>query len=390
MFNACNFVAYQVVWFACVLGAAHGHAWIGPASTLVFLIAHLASIDQIRSEIRLICLSILIGFVVDSVLVRTGQVAFGDDAWPPGWQPYWMLALWAAFAATLNHSMRWAASRPIVAAGLGAIGGPLAYLAGAGLGALTLSAAHVALPAIGLAWSISLYILSLASATIVRQRWRDSARAVAPTIVIVAVLGLVWPTAASAREWHFDVFLDEKRIGEHRFALRESGTRRELKSDAAFNVRFLFFDAYRYRHEAREIWEGDCLERVEASTDDNGDRLAVTAQREAGTFVVTTDKGASALEAPQSCVQTFAYWNPLILEAQRLLNPQTGEYQSVRVQPMGREILDGTAVDRYRLIGTDATAPSLQIDLWYATTRDWMALESRTPDGRQLRYVRRP
>jgi hypothetical protein len=32
----------------------------------------------------------------------------------------------------------------------------------------------------------------------------------------------------------------------------------------------------------------------------------------------------------------------------------------------------------------------LQIDLWYATTREWMALESRTPDGRRLRYVRRP
>jgi Protein of unknown function (DUF2878)/Family of unknown function (DUF6134) len=390
MFNVCNFIAYQLLWFACVLGAAHGYAWIGPAGALIFLIAHLALIDDVRSDVRLIGLAILAGFAVDTLLVQTGQIAFSDGSWPQGWQPYWMLALWAAFAATLNHSMRWVASRPIVAAGLGAVGGPLAYLAGAKLGALTLSSSQLALPAIGIAWSVCLYMLARASAPVARPRVRSSERAILSTMMIVAVLGLTWTAAASAREWNFDVFLDQKRIGEHRFVLREGGTQRELTSDATFNVKFLFFDAYRYRHEAREIWEGDCVERLEASTDDNGERLAVTAQREAASFVVTTDKGVNALDAPQSCVQTFAYWNPLILDAQRLLNPQTGEYQSVRVQPMGREILDGIAVERYRLTGTDGIAPPLQIDLWYATTREWMALESRTPDGRRLRYVRRP
>ena len=44
--------------------------------------------------------------------------------------PFWMLALWIAFATTLNHSMRWLMHRPVVAAIGGAVFGPLAYLAG--------------------------------------------------------------------------------------------------------------------------------------------------------------------------------------------------------------------------------------------------------------------
>ena len=37
-------------------------------------------------------------------------------------------------------------------------------------------------------------------------------------------------------------------------------------------MRFLFIDAYHYEHSARELWRGDCLERLDARTDDNGER----------------------------------------------------------------------------------------------------------------------
>jgi hypothetical protein len=32
-----NFIAFQVCWFACVLGAAKGMEWIGPLSVALFL-----------------------------------------------------------------------------------------------------------------------------------------------------------------------------------------------------------------------------------------------------------------------------------------------------------------------------------------------------------------
>ena len=98
-------------------------------------------------------------------------------------------------------------------------------------------------------------------------------------------------------------------------------------------------------------------------------------------------RSAPGAVLPDECVQTFAYWNPSILDAQRLLNPQTGEYVDVKVLLMGRETIAGQPTERYRLIGGGKTP--LQIDLWYTAARDWVALESLTPEGRRLRYARK-
>jgi non-ribosomal peptide synthetase component F len=64
-----------------------------------------------------------------------------------------MVALWAMFATTLNVSLRALRARPWLAAALGAAGGPLAYYAGARLGALQLADFHAGLAAIAVGWA---------------------------------------------------------------------------------------------------------------------------------------------------------------------------------------------------------------------------------------------
>jgi hypothetical protein len=187
-----------------------------------------------------------------------------------------------------------------------------------------------------------------------------------------------------AREWHFDVTLDGRAIGEHRFRLREDGDARELTSEADFRVRFLFIDAYRYEHRAREQWQGDCLARLDARTDANGRQTVVSGERTGPGFRLEVGDSEASLD---TCVQTFAYWNPSILDARQLLNPQTGEYQPVKVLEMGRERIGGQPAIRYRLIGSGGSP--LEIDLWYTPSLEWLALESKTPEGRRLRYSRR-
>ena len=203
-------------------------------------------------------------------------------------------------------------------------------------------------------------------------------------LIAVATCAQAISMGSDQREWRFEVSLDGKPIGEHRYVLREDNQDRELTSDADFRVKFLFLEAYRYEHRAREWWQGDCLERLEARTDDNGDRIAVAGTRDSGAFRLTTGGDATPLD---DCVQTFAYWNPSILDARRLLNPQTGEYVEIKVMPMGSEEIGGQRADRFRLLGSARTP--LEIDLWYTAARDWVALESRTPEGRVLRYSRK-
>lgn len=203
----------------------------------------------------------------------------------------------------------------------------------------------------------------------------------------VVALGAAWMASAGAhaaatQAWDFRVFLDEAPIGHHRFAVRESGHARDVTSEARFAVKVLGFTAYRYAHDAAEHWRGGCLTSLRARTDDNGERTEVHASRGAERLTVS---GPRAREPLPGCVLTFAYWDPAILAQTRLLNPQTGEHESVSVTRLGEETISVRGVPvqtlRYRITG-----PRHPVDLWYSPQRAWLQLESTVEGGRRLRY----
>jgi hypothetical protein len=159
LFNLWNLAAYQLAWFAVILGAARGFAWAGMAVALLVIGAHLALRPR-ALELKLIALAAAIGIMIDSTLSITGQVRFAAPG-PVGLAPLWMLCLWMAFATTLNYSLRWLMRRPVAAALGGAIGGPLAYLAGARLGALELATPAITLSLIALLWVSAMVTFSM-------------------------------------------------------------------------------------------------------------------------------------------------------------------------------------------------------------------------------------
>jgi hypothetical protein len=188
---------------------------------------------------------------------------------------------------------------------------------------------------------------------------------------------------ARTRSWDFQVFLGDAPIGYHQFTLDEQGERRELRSESRFAVKVLLFTAYRYEHDAIELWRGDCLESLTARTNDNGGRPTVDARSDGEGLAVATGKGRETIAG---CVMSFAYWNPQILRQARLLNPQTGEYEAVKVATLGVENITvrGAPVEakRFRLTGSGKP-----IDLWYSLGDEWLALESTVAGGRRLRYL---
>ena len=207
-------------------------------------------------------------------------------------------------------------------------------------------------------------------------------------IVVLASLLFVAPTATSSPnapaadgEWNFRVLLDGKEVGWHRYVVRGDGASTEVESRAQFDVRFLMLNAYSYRHTARERWRGACLDQLESRTETNGRVEKVAAVASDDAVVVAGPSGDARLPG---CVMSFAYWDPRILRATRLLNSQTGELLPVTVAEKGTERVNvagrTVAATRHRL-----SAPELQIDLWYADGR-WVALEAPTPGGRVLRY----
>ncbi|HSC83595.1 MAG TPA: DUF2878 domain-containing protein [Pseudomonas sp.] len=139
-----NTLLFQVGWFACVFGASQ--PWL-LGLAVGCLAAHFIWVAHWRTEWRLLAGVTLFGSALDSSLLHLGVFDFPGDS---PLLPFWLALLWALFATTLKHCLRWTARTWWLSALCGALGGPLSYYAGARL-------AGVGLP---LGTGVSLWLLA--------------------------------------------------------------------------------------------------------------------------------------------------------------------------------------------------------------------------------------
>ena len=189
--------------------------------------------------------------------------------------------------------------------------------------------------------------------------------------------------ASDSLEWRFKVFLDEKEIGYHNFEVEKKEDVKVMKTEASFDVKVLFFNAFRYRHQTTERWQGDRLLSIASKTDRNGDSFRVEGRLAGDHFLVSTQ--SDEFKLPER-VMTFAYWKPIFLEERRLLNAQTGEYEEVAVTDRGLESFE-LAGDTIQANRFDLRVKDKTISVWYAADdQRWLALETPVKGGRSLRY----
>jgi len=155
-----NAIAYQLVWFAAIWGASHGHWWVAPLALLPFAAWVLGRIDG-GADALLMPIAVLLGAVLDSSLAASGLVVYASPVPFAHAAPLWILAIWAAFALTLRHSFRFLHGRPLLAGVLGAIGAPMAYLgAGRGWHAVAFPLGTTpAVIALAISWAIAMPLL---------------------------------------------------------------------------------------------------------------------------------------------------------------------------------------------------------------------------------------
>jgi hypothetical protein len=153
--------AYELVWFTAVIGAGHGHAWPGVAATLLFAAWRLAGSIHRVTQLKLVAVALLLGFLLETVWVRSGLIGYAAP-WPTRTHPAWLMALWASFGLTVVPLFGYLHARPGLAAALGAVGGPLAYLGAArGWHAVLLPAPQwPSLLALAAGWGIALPTLT--------------------------------------------------------------------------------------------------------------------------------------------------------------------------------------------------------------------------------------
>ncbi len=147
-------VAHQAAWWTCVLVMG----WTGPLSMAAFVGLHLALVrEEAAAELRLVVRSMVIGVVLDSLLAWWGAVSY-EGGPLVGLSPLWLVAIWAGFGATLRHSQSLFVRSRWHAIATGAAGGPMAYLGGSKLGALSVHGT-MGYVAVGALWLVAMLAL---------------------------------------------------------------------------------------------------------------------------------------------------------------------------------------------------------------------------------------
>ncbi|HSH98923.1 MAG: DUF2878 domain-containing protein [Methylophilaceae bacterium] len=158
-----NVVCFQISWFACVLGAAHGMPWLGPIVTLPVAALHLYKAQSKQTELTLMLLTVVFGSLFDQSILVAGLIQYPATNWPSYLLPIWMVALWLGFSTALNVSLRWMRQHMVIASLFGLIGGPLAYISAQKLGAMQLVEFNTLMIVLGIGWAVivpSLLLLS--------------------------------------------------------------------------------------------------------------------------------------------------------------------------------------------------------------------------------------
>ncbi|MCH1488735.1 MAG: DUF6134 family protein, partial [Pseudomonadales bacterium] len=111
--------------------------------------------------------------------------------------------------------------------------------------------------------------------------------------VWLATLLFLYTAAAGASlpqesQWQFKVLLDDREIGSHQFTVSQANGSQTIQTDASFDVKVLFVNLYRYRHQNTEVWQGNCLRSINAETDANGKQFSVAGQVNDSYFQVNT------------------------------------------------------------------------------------------------------
>jgi uncharacterized protein DUF2878 len=173
-----NFLLYQIGWFGCVLNAAVRPLTAAAIALLMVAVALWRTPDR-RGEVVLLSLAAVIGTLCDTLFVISSRLYYAGalpTPLPPPLPPLWDMALWPLFATTLNGALGWLKERLMLAALLGAVAGPLAYVAAARLGAVRLGAPSSTLLLLAVAWSVLTPLLLVLARSLSRRQSAAAAR----------------------------------------------------------------------------------------------------------------------------------------------------------------------------------------------------------------------
>lgn len=147
-----NALGFNVIWLACIF---YGNTYVFISVCLLLL--HMIFVKSRQKELITVAIVSLSGIFIDSILTHAGIYSFDSTVKTFVAIPFWLIILWFAFAATLNHSFSFLYRHIGLRLLVGIIFIPLSYFYGYQLNAVSFgySVIHT-IALLSLVWGISL------------------------------------------------------------------------------------------------------------------------------------------------------------------------------------------------------------------------------------------
>ena len=230
------------------------------------------------------------------------------------------------------------------------------------------------------------------------------------------------------KDIYFHVYRNGTKIGYHKisFSLKTNENKSNLINanvEIDFDVQFLGFSIYSYKHSNHEIWKivpnetvsavcHNCnnlniLEELSSVTDKNGSEMFCNIKKDLdGNMSHLVARGSHSSTSELSHIYTLpsSYWDhhlvtrnysakDLVIDKNNLVkekivfNSQDCSKINFTIKNLGKEkIYDGSLyASRYKLKGKESTGEDINIDIWYDDKGNWVKMIF-IKDGSEIEY----
>lgn len=155
-----DLLLFVLGWQASIFGAAKGLPFLGPVAVVVLLVLHALTWDQTTRRLQIICLTAVIGTLVESTAIVSGLYTPAGSSSGSLLCPLWITGLWMLVGTVLPSLNQWLAGKLWLASLLGGTAAGMSYFLAVWLGAIrALQSPVVAIGCWTLSWAIILPIL---------------------------------------------------------------------------------------------------------------------------------------------------------------------------------------------------------------------------------------
>lgn len=174
----------------------------------------------------------------------------------------------------------------------------------------------------------------------------------------------------------FQVYRNQNLIGTHELLIKKKNSSTEVNIKIKFDVSFLGFKIYEYRHSNTERWIENELIFLESSTNQNGKLMSCTLKKKGGKLDIS---GTDNIVTLDNNILPSSYWNSVLVKKNKqlkILNTHDCSFINLNVKFLGNEKIynDKLFASHYKLRGFESSGAEVDIDLWYDKYDNWVKM----------------